>query len=311
MRAGEEQGTGERRGVAWRGWVALVSGAVCIGFAAIWVRWSEVGMVATAFHRLALALPLLAVWMVWEQRVGVVGGAGTGRARGAVDWRWVVAGGVCFGLDLAAWHLSIRWTSVANATLLANLAPVFVTLGAWWLLGQAVTRPFLWGMLVALVGAWMLTGASFQVDPLRWRGDMLGVVTALFYGGYQLCVARLRQARGTAWTLWWSSVVGAVVLGLLSWALGEPMWPETVRGWGVVIGLALSAQVAGQGLITYGFAHLPAGHSSLTLLVQPLVAVGAGWWLLGERVGGWQAVGGGVLLAGILWARHGSGGRRG
>ena len=36
--------------------------------------------------------------------------------------------GLCFAGDLAFWHWSIRLTTVANATLLANLASVFVTL---------------------------------------------------------------------------------------------------------------------------------------------------------------------------------------
>ena len=37
------------------------------------------------------------------------------------------AGGVAFAGDLAFWHWSIRYTSVANSTLLANLATLFVT----------------------------------------------------------------------------------------------------------------------------------------------------------------------------------------
>ena len=40
----------------------------------------------------------------------------------------MIAAGFCFAGDLAFWHWSIVLTSVANSTLLANLAPIFVAL---------------------------------------------------------------------------------------------------------------------------------------------------------------------------------------
>ncbi|HMO66404.1 MAG TPA: hypothetical protein PKE47_14460, partial [Verrucomicrobiota bacterium] len=50
-----------------RAFAALAAGAVCIGFAPLWVRWSEAGPVATAFHRVALALPF-AAWLAARER---------------------------------------------------------------------------------------------------------------------------------------------------------------------------------------------------------------------------------------------------
>ncbi|MGO7624385.1 hypothetical protein ACC687_41280, partial [Rhizobium ruizarguesonis] len=44
------------------------------------------------------------------------------------DYAMLILPGVMLALDLGAWQLSLTMTSVANATLLANLAPVFVTL---------------------------------------------------------------------------------------------------------------------------------------------------------------------------------------
>ena len=292
-----------------RGLAALLAGAACIGFAPIWVRWSEVGPVATAFHRLLLALPFLAVWVARERlpavasvdghapRAGIPGGLGP----------WIAGAGIGFALDLTAWHLSIRHTTVADATLLTNLAPIFVTLGAWLVLGERAGARFFAGMGVALAGAWLLTGASLRADPGRLRGDLYGLATAFFYGCYQLCVARLRRSLPAGRVLLFSSLVSTPVLALLARSAGEDLWPSTSRGWLILVGLAFTAQVLGQGLITYGFAHLPAGYSSLTLLFQPLVATGAGWVLLGEPLGAGQAAGGVILLLGLFVARQDAG----
>src|SRR5688572_18388962 len=49
------------------GLVALVAGAICIGFAPVLVRLSEVGPSATAFYRLLFALPFLWAWLSLER----------------------------------------------------------------------------------------------------------------------------------------------------------------------------------------------------------------------------------------------------
>lgn len=290
-----------------RGLLALVTGAVCIGFAAIWVRWSEVGPIATAFHRLALALPFLALWAHRERPKPPTDPAAQpplASPTPETHTRWILAAGVLFALDLSAWHISILHTTVANATLLGNLAPIFVTLGAWIFLRERVQPRFFLALAIALAGAWLLTGARLGGPPQQLRGDLLALITAVFYGGYQLCVARLRRSWPPGKILFWSSLVCAPVLGLLALASGEPLWPATLRAWGVLLGLTITAQLLGQGLITYGFAHLPAGFSSLTLLVQPIVAAFAGWWIFSESLTPLRALGGLIVLLGLLLARR-------
>jgi drug/metabolite transporter (DMT)-like permease len=294
-----------------RGLLALVTGAVCIGFAAIWVRWSEVGPIATAFHRLALALPFLALWAYRERPKPPTvttpvpdPNPPLPPSASGTPTRWILAAGVLFALDLSAWHISILHTTVANATLLGNLAPIFVTLGAWIFLRERVKPRFFLALAIALAGAWLLTGARLGGPPQQLRGDLLALITAVFYGGYQLCVARLRRSLPPGKILFWSSVVCAPVLGVLALAAGEPLWPTTLRAWGVLLGLTVTAQLLGQGLITYGFAHLPAGFSSLTLLVQPIVAAFAGWWIFSESLTPLRALGGLNVLLALLHARR-------
>ena len=100
-------------------------GGICLGGSPILVRVSELGPIATAFWRSALALIPLAVAF----------GASRDEAR-LVPRRWTdhataALPGVLLAGDLITWHISIHLTSVTNSTLLANMAPVVVTLGTW------------------------------------------------------------------------------------------------------------------------------------------------------------------------------------
>ena len=130
-------------------------------------------------------------------------------------------------------------------------------------------------------------------------GDALGVVTAMFYAGYQLTVTRLRARVATSTIMAWSGLITAIVLLPLALASGEQLLPVSTMGWVKLIGLAMISQVAGQSLIAYAMAHLPATFSSVGLLFQPIMATLFAWILLGETVSTLQLVGGFTVLVGI------------
>ena len=282
--------------------IALLAGALGIAFAPIFVRLSEVGPSATAFWRLAFALPALLLWMRLEPK----GGARARRPEGLKDHLRLTAAGLFFAGDLAVWHWSIQFTSVANSTLLANFAPIFVTLVSWLVFKERFSRTFVLGLALALGGAVVLVGRSLQLSVDALFGDALGLLTAVFYGGYILAVGRLRAEFSTATIMTWSGVVTAATLLPIAILSGESLVPPTAAGWTVLLALALVSHAGGQSLIAYALAHLPAAFSSVSLLFQPAAAAVFAWVLLNEPLGPWQAVGAAVILAGILLARRGS-----
>ncbi len=282
---------------------ALLIGAVGIAFAPIFVRLSELGPSATGFHRLFMSLPVLWLWtLLGTSATGPASGPQARRYPSRAEWRFVVLAGFFFAGDMALWHWSIRLTSVANATLLANFAPVFVALGAWLLMDEIITRRFLIALAVALGGTGMVMGASLDLGQRHVLGDVLGVLTALFYAGYILSVKQLRTSMATGPLMFWTGVFAAIGLLLIAVASGEGLIAVTWVGWAVLVGLALISHCGGQSLIAFSLAHLPASFSSLTLLLQPVIAAVLAWVLLAEPLGRLQAAGGAVVLLGILLA---------
>lgn len=279
---------------------ALLLGAAAIAFAPIFVRLADTGPTASAFWRVALAMGPLWLWVWMSPR-------GTARAPSPLPWKMLVIAGVCFAGDLGAWHISIMYTSVANSTLEANLAPIFVTLGAWLLFRQRVSRPFLIALAVTLGGAALLVGPNFALGGRALAGDALGVLTALFYAGYMLAIKTASDSASTARIMAITTTVSAIALLPYSLATAEVFLPQSATGWLVLAGLALIAHVAGQSLIAWGFSHLPAAFSSVSLLLQPVLAGIYAWVLLGEGMGPLQMAGGLVVLAGIYMAKRASG----
>jgi drug/metabolite transporter (DMT)-like permease len=207
--------------------------------------------------------------------------------------------GVLFAGDLAFWHWSIVLTSVANSTLLANFAPIFVTLAAWLMFRRKPRRLFVVGLGTAICGMALLLRGDFQHAGLALVGDALGVVTAMFYAAYQLVVTRARQAYSTARLMAISATVTALILLPIALASSERFVPVSTHGWLVLIGLAVIAHAGGQSLIAYAMAQLPATFTSMGLLLQPVVAAALGWTLLGEVLSTTAIAGAVLVLIGI------------
>jgi drug/metabolite transporter (DMT)-like permease len=193
-------------------------------------------------------------------------------------------------------------TSVANSTLLTNCAPFFVVLGARVFFREPITAALVLGMLVASAGAALLVGASIQLTRQHLAGDALALVTAAFYGGYLLTIKHLRRVFSTARILACSGLVSCAALLVVAVLSREQMLVRSGRGWLVLLALGIVSHLGGQGLITYALAHLPAGFSSVGLLLQPVVAALLAWLLLAEPLGPLQAIGGSVILLGIVIA---------
>lgn len=283
--------TVDRRALA-----VLLVGACIIGVGPILVRWAEAGPAATAFWRLAFALPLMAVLATRQQ----------GRAAPLQrPSRAMLQAGVLFAADIATWHYGLHLTSVTNATVLSNLTPLLVTAAAWLLYRERPSGLFL-GALTLAVGGCIVMGVAkgsggLGTDPPLGNG--LSTLAAVFYGGYFLFVRQARESAGAAAVMFWSGLVSAPLLLVGAMALGERLTPTSAVGWAAVAGLGLM-HVTGQGAIAWSLGRLPTALASVAVLVQPVVAALLGWALLGEAITPVQALGGLVVLAGVALAQR-------
>jgi drug/metabolite transporter (DMT)-like permease len=273
----------------------LVAGACAIAFAPVFVRLSGTGPAAAGFWRLSLALPVLALMAARA--------SGGGRGGGLNPTAITLAAGAFFGLDLTFWHYGIHFTTVANATILANLSPVFVTAGAWLLLRERPARMFVAGLALALAGTWAIAaarGGGAALDPPL--GDALSIATSVWYAAYLLCVRRAREAQSAPAVMAWSSAVGAVVTLLVALGLREQLVPASAGGWLACAALGL-VHVTGQGAIAWALGKVPAAVASVVVLAQPVLTAVLGWLIFAEPMTPLQMLGGALALGGVAVAQ--------
>jgi drug/metabolite transporter (DMT)-like permease len=273
---------------------ALVVGAVAMGLSPIFVRLADVGPFASAFWRVALALPALYAWMRLSQSAD--GPAG----------RFTLAtllAGLAFTGDLFFWHLSIVTTSVANATFFATTAPIWVVAFGWLILRQRVGWKVLAGLALCVLGGAALLAQSLHLRPAGAVGDLFGLATGVFFGLYFLAVKAARGQSSAARLTFEATIITAGLLLIVALSLEPTILPHSVRGVAALFAMAWISHAGGQGLLAIALGRLPAAFSSLVIFLEAIAAAGFGYALLGEPVSLVQALGGLSILAGIYVAR--------
>ena len=285
----------EPRSIAVFAFVALLAAAIAMGISPVFVREAQVGPFTSAFYRVFLALPLLWTWMTWERR--------RPDARPDPGWtRSILLAGVFFTVDLFFWHLAVMKTTIANATLLATMAPVWVMLFSL-MIGERVTRVMVIGLTSCILGGVLLVGSSLQLAPERFLGDLFGVATSVGFGLYFLAVRVARREASPGLILYRSSIVTSAGLGLVA-GIAENAWlPTGLTGVVALILMSSVSHVGGQGLLAFALGHLSAAFSSLVIFLEALAAAFFGWAFFGETLGPWQIAGGLAILLGIWIAR--------
>jgi drug/metabolite transporter (DMT)-like permease len=257
-----------------------------------WVRLADSGPVSAAFWRLFLPLPLFFV-LARSNRQPL-----TGIPRRTLIA--VIGAGLFFGADLASWHIGIGMTRLGNATLFGNAGSLIVMI---WGLIALRRRPRLaevCAILAAMTGAAILLGRSLDISARTLAGDLFCIFAGLCYAFYLIPLQKARASLGSWALLFWSSLASAPLLLGIALTLEEPVWPQV---WWPVLGLALTSQVIGQGLLVYALRHFRPLVIGLMLLTQPAIGVLAGWLAFGEAMGMIDLFGMALVAAALVIAR--------
>lgn len=271
----------------------FLAGSAILSAGPLLVRLADVSALSSAFWRLALAVAPLALLARLIARPPAA-------PRREIHVGWFVAAGGFFAADLAAWHLGIERTTLANAALFANGASFLYPLWGYAVARTWPSRRATLALLLAGMGLVLLMGLSAEVSPRHLAGDLLCLLAAVFYTFYLVAMDHARGGTSALAALGRATLVGAIALLPVAIAAPGSFWPQD---WTPLLLLALGSQVVGQGLIIFALPHIPAIAAGLGLLIQPLLSATFGWLWFGERLSRLEAAGMVAILVALVLVR--------
>jgi drug/metabolite transporter (DMT)-like permease len=271
-------------------YAALLFGLMCIGWSAIFVRLAEVSGFTSAFYRMAIAaVAILPLWVY--------------RKKSGIDVNSVKAAVLCglfFACDLALWNTSILLSKAAIATLLANLAPIWVGVGAIFILKEKPKAIFWIGTAVSIFGVTIIIGISEVIHTRMNLGNLLAISASVLYAAYLLTTQRVRILLDTVSFTAISIISSSVVLLVICLVSGAQMTGFSSKSWMSLLGLGLITQLGGWLAINWALGYIKSTSASASLLSQSVITAIIAVPVLNETLSVIEMLGAAIVLFGIF-----------
>lgn len=270
--------------------LALLIGIVCISIFPVLVKLNLTPGLISAFYRMAIAAALLLPFVLLTGRLCMPP---------APILLLALLSGIFFASDVAVWNIAIQQSTATQATLLTNLAPVWVGVGSFLFLESKPSRNFWIGTVIALLGMVVLVGFEFFLELRFDMAFMLGVLSGVFYAVYILLSKHVLERMPVLSFMTVNLFSSSVFLGVMSYLLDEPFSGFSDVGWLVLLVQGVVCQLVAWLLLSYATQHMRATRVSLSLLSQALLASFLAWLFLDEQITLRMIAGGVILLLGI------------
>lgn len=271
---------------------ALFSGLLLIGLSPILIKLADAPGIITTFYRMLIgALALTPIFIISQVK-----------AKTRLPVKGVLfacLGGLMLGTDMALWTTGIVASNATLPTLVGNLAPLWVGIGAVLLFKEKQNLGFWIGLFVAILGIGLLVAKDLFQPGATLRGIILGLLAGVFYAGYQLSTQSGRNYLNTISYLYISTVATAITAAIYAVIFKLSFTGYSSETWGYWLAMGLGIQVVGWFLINYTQGILPASVVSPTLLGQPIITALIAMLFLNERFTIWHISGGVIIIIGI------------
>ena len=245
--------------------IILAFGAMLIGFAPIFVKLSMLSSSAISFYRMFLALPFLFLLnYILNKKILF-------SVKNKRTIFYAAFASLAFTTDLTLWHFSMDITSVSNATIIVNSAPIFVAILSFIFFRERLTKGFLSSFLVTYIGIVGLIYFSNNYENGKLLGDVLCLIAAFFYAVYLLVIARLGKENSLNiifYTTFFCCMFSIIPMTIE----GGNIYPSSSFEWVNLLLMAFLCQFGGQFFITHAIGKISVSGASIGLLMQPITA---------------------------------------
>ncbi|CAL2108472.1 conserved membrane hypothetical protein [Tenacibaculum sp. 190524A02b] len=269
----------------------LIVGAILIAFTPVLIKAADAPGTTAVFYRFFFGSITLIIPFVFTR----IKSKETLNKKGVCI---TIVAGLCIAIYMHFWATGIMISNAAIPTLLLNLAPVWVGIGAFLLFKERQKLIFWIGLIIAFLGVSLLITQNLMLESGMVKGLVLGFLSGVFYALFMLIAQSGRKLLDTLSFLFISSLITTIFLGVFMCIQGFQFTNFSTQTWIYFIIMGV-LQAGAWYLINYAQGYLSASIVSPTLLAQPVLAAVFAFLLLGEELTVWQITSGIIVVIGI------------
>lgn len=197
------------------------------------------------------------------------------------------------------YFLASEYTGTGLAMVIFFCYPIIVAFFSWMLHNKKITRSTFVALVIIIAGLFFLRYSS--VNSLSMLGILFGILSAVCYAFYVMGSKHFSSMTKDSNVLTMMVCFGCSFLFLiLSISSNSFEIPHTLKSWEYFMALGVLATALPIQLMLVGLKHISSMRASIISVVEPLVTVLVGIFLLGESISHLQLLGVAIILGGAL-----------
>ena len=276
--------------------IMIVIGVIGISLSSIFVKYSSAPPAVTAAFRLLWTVLLMTPAALGKREIRT---EFTQMGRRSILLS--ILSGVFLALHFWAWFASLDHTSVASSTTIVCTEVIWVSLGYCIFMKGRLSGKAIIAILITLAGSVIIACADSMSEGGHLYGDMLALLAAIAVAVYVLIGKAVRKnVSTTAYTYVVYTACAVVLLGI-SLIQGQRLFSCGPSA--IIVGLLLAvfSTILGHSIFSWCLKYFSPSFVSASKLCEPVVASILAGFLFGELPVPMQAVGGAIIIAGVLF----------
>ncbi len=208
---------------------------------------------------------------------------------------------------------ALELTSASQASMITTMLPLLVALAAGLFINESINRRVVSGLVLAAIGAvWLSLGSTVSEQaPRPILGNFLEFLAMISATGYIILLKKLSSSLPPLFLTAMQSFVGAIFFLLVILFTGTEVPKNiSVEGFLSVLYLGVFVSVGAYGLYNFGVSRVPANQAAAFINLIPVFTIILGFFILGERLTGWQLAACLLVFVGVMISQDNSVDRR-
>jgi drug/metabolite transporter (DMT)-like permease len=272
-------------------------GVVAVSFAGVLIKLCNAPFMIIASYRLGIA-------SLFFLSVTAIGRLNPAKIFTRQEFQLAILSGVFLSVHFATWIASLKHTSVASSVVFVATSPIFVALGAHFILREKISSILVLGIFVAIIGGMIIGLEDLGKSSESILGDLLALAGAIAAAGYFLIGRHIRTRIATLPYVTVVYTTTAIILIITSLFMGVPFTGYSKNIYLLLILIAFVPQVIGHTSINWSLRYLSVTFVAVVVLGEPIGATILAYFIMGEAITWLKIIGMTIILLGVYFSLH-------
>ncbi len=268
-------------------------GTLGISISPILIKASHSQAMTIAFYRMLITVLILSPYVLIKNKAEF-------KSLSKSTISNIAISGTFLGLHFSAWILSLKYTTVASATILVNLSPIILLIITFFL-KEKISKKQFFSVVFAFLGSIILAFGDFFSGSDAVLGDMFAILGAFFVSIYLLLGNKVRQTVSMSTYTYLAYLFAMITIFVLNLFVKHSLIINDTNEFFLFICMAVFPTLLGHSLFSWSLKYVKATMVSMAILVEPVIASILAIFIFSEVPTLYQIIGSLIVLLAIYF----------